>query len=1186
MTESTEMPTPSEIREELLDLVHRELVGPFNGEDEKIEGNSEVGTYTYGAERPRDRYLVGMLAPRETFLGQENDESGSTSDGATETDGCNAASENASTRATQLIPSSFGFTFTVDADVDDIEIEAKWGRYDYVTEDEEGESLTADERYWQRKACGGKKTIALVKGEIEQTSIDSEDTFVHIRGHVRNVGDQKSVTLFLINDDVAPASGRDADVHWIFQTELSVQGKDNRHIFVARPTTVHGGGNDDLAREDRELEMIYRDECEFAVGHGVAVDWAEPSSEAVDRTNRIFTCVSPRYEVRKQTPPSSSEVGFEGLAGLELRMDVLGESEPSEVIEKLQPLVDSYTTWIEREKNRIDDPESRLQGHQASALETIVRCEKARDRIAEGIEMLKNDEQAMDAFQFANRSMHLQRIRSIYVRQLRQRQGVVVLTDDALPEITLGSVDAEAKNKSWYPFQLAFVLLNIASTTKLDHPDRCDPTQAIADLLWFPTGGGKTEAYLGLAAYAIALRRLQGEVAGRRGSAGVTVLMRYTLRLLTLQQFQRATTLICAMETQRRDSLEEGDTRWGNQDEEFTIGLWIGAKSTPNWTKDSATVIRELNDRSTSSKGSPHQLPYCPWCSKDIKPHNLKAKTFASGDARTHVFCSNPECDFSSRNSDAIGLPVLVVDEEIYRRLPTLLIATVDKFAQLPWSGLTSMLFGQVDSYCPRHGFISPDTEDKASHRKIGNTYPATSTVQHGVLRPPDLIIQDELHLISGPLGSMVGLYETAVDELCTWELEDGTRVRPKVVASTATIRNASKQVSRLFSRQVNVFPPSGLDAKDNFFSRRRETNEIHGRMYMAICAPGKSFKAAQIRVYTAYLSASQFLYKKYGGLADPWMTLVGYYNSMRELGGMRRLVDGDVSTRLQKMDRHGLATRWVGFDGVKELTSRMGSAQIPKTLDELERDFSPEKDELRRLRKTDPTIRPIPNPIDVLLATSMISVGVDIDRLGLMVVGGQPKGTSEYIQASSRVGRQHPGVVCTIYNWNRPRDLSHYERFRDYHSKFYAHVEALSITPFASRAIDKGLAGLLIGLVRAKCSEANSMLDAGKVPTNRSLADESIDIIVRRIENAVGLERADEVRHQLVSLIDAWIRENDKAANLVYRRPPTRDGSGNETPLLQDPEDKSRFACMNSLREVEPTSALFLYEGVVNDED
>ncbi len=282
-------------------------------------------------------------------------------------------------------------------------------------------------------------------------------------------------------------------------------------------------------------------------------------------------------------------------------------------------------------------------------------------------------------------------------------------------------------------------------------------------------------------------------------------------------------------------------------------------------------------------------------------------------------------------------MPVVVVDEEIYRRLPTLLIATVDKFAQMPWKGEVQMLFGQVNGFCERHGFKSPEIEDSTFHPKSKFGLPSAKTLEHPPLRPPDLIIQDELHLISGPLGTLVGLYETAIDKLCTWEV-DGKKVRPKVIASTATIKNADVQVRSLFLRTVNIFPPPGLDVRDNFFSVQREpTEEEFGRRYLGICAPGRRLKAALIRVYVAYLCSAQSLYEKYGERVDPWMTLVGYFNSMRELGGMRRLVDDDVFSRCRKQDRRGLAKRFFSGDYLAELTSRMRSEDIPQILDRLE---------------------------------------------------------------------------------------------------------------------------------------------------------------------------------------------------------------------------------------------------------
>jgi len=375
-------------------------------------------------------------------------------------------------------------------------------------------------------------------------------------------------------------------------------------------------------------------------------------------------------------------------------------------------------------------------------------------------------------------------------------------------------------------------LLNLPSVTDLHHKDRSHETRAIADLLWFPTGGGKTEAYLGLAAYTMALRRLQGDIGGRSAEHGVAVLMRYTLRLLTLQQFQRATTLICACEVIRR----EDPKKWGEAP--FRIGLWVGMRATPNTTEQAQEAIANAHGRGTGGSGTPAQLTTCPWCGTAIDPgKHIKVYSGMSTKNRTIMYCGDPmgnRCPFTRRQSPDEGIPALVVDEEIYRNPPTLMIATVDKFAQMSWKGAVQMLFGQVNGFCTRHGFRSPEIKDRRSHPRSGSL-PAAKTVPHPLLRPPDLIIQDELHLISGPLGSMVGLYETAVDVLCSWTV-DGKKIRSKVIASTATIRRAKDQVKKLFLRELSVFPPNGTEIADNFFlpatrSGQRTRKTIHGHL-------------------------------------------------------------------------------------------------------------------------------------------------------------------------------------------------------------------------------------------------------------------------------------------------------------------------------------------------------------------
>lgn len=1145
-------PSQHRIRDELQRLVISDLLGPAGGPEEEVN-----------ERRVSERYLTGMLAPRRQRHSPEEFDELAVDGVETAEDG---SSDVSAPQETTVFPSSLGLSFSVAGDAEAITLTARWGRY------RRAPSATLKKRdgtpalIWKREPVEEvSDPLPLAEGKLQEWVVTEEQPEVVVRGTVRRHGEDWIVSLFLVNGQSAPKVRRDEA--WIFQPELVVESPHGAPIFRQRPLLRDPERTDSVTyAEESAMAMVYRNHVGFAVGHNVSVH-ADTDPDDPRRAVRLRTSVIPSYDVPKTTPPTPADLP--ALGDLVLDMKELSETATGDLPSRLAALPEAYEAWIKNEREKVADGEEGLGEHADTADAALEKCSRALERIREGISLLSQDERAAEAFRFANRAMWLQRTRSIYAEQTRR---------GGKPD--LSSIDVP-KNRTWYPFQLAFILLNLPGLSDLHHPERSDDSRAVADLLWFPTGGGKTEAYLGLSAYAMGLRRLQGTVAGRSGESGVAVLMRYTLRLLTLQQFQRAAALVCACEMLRREAIEGGDSRWGA--EPFRIGLWVGQRATPNKTKDAAEAVKKDHGSFVSASGTPAQLLNCPWCGSAIDPgKNIKVETYPQGPGRTLTYCGDPlgRCIFSEKQSPGEGIPVVVVDEEIYRRLPSLLISTVDKFAQMPWNGATQMLFGQVDGRCERHGFRSPEIEDADSHPKRGAA-PAARSKPQTPLRPPDLIIQDELHLISGPLGTLVGLYETAVDRLCSWEV-GGRRVRPKVVASTATIRRAPDQVHALFLRDVEIFPPQGTDVRDNFFSVQREPGEEYpGRRYLGICAPGKRLKAALIRVYVAHLAAAQQLYERYGKAADPWMTLVGYFNSMRELGGMRRLVDDDVRLRLQSADARGLAKRTLRPP--EELTSRRSSADIPRILDRLETVFDPAQDKLRGAGKNkDKAI-----PLDVLLATNMISVGVDVSRLGSMVVAGQPKTTAEYIQATSRVGRRAPGLVCTVFNWARARDLSHYERFEHYHATFYQHVEALSVTPFAARALDRGLTALLVSLVRLADDEYNANSRAEALDRNHELVKSAVEAIVRRAEEVDGTKEAgDEVRAMLVRRLDEWRARADSVAGgsrLGYKD--KKDGVTRGLLRTPDLGEWDNFTCLNSLRDVEPTVGLILADHGLDDE-
>jgi hypothetical protein len=819
-------------------------------------------------------------------------------------------------------------------------------------------------------------------------------------------------------------------------------------------------------------------------------------------------------------------------------MDALGQfKDGKEAQQKLAPFVSQYRAWIDSQKAKV--PKSPKKRRETAEL-LLQRAKVAAGRIEQGIAVLE-DKQCLEAFRIANRAM---------AQAAKQRQGV------------FEGKDPSTITPAWRPFQLAFLLMNLPSVADPKHTDR-----EVVDLLFFPTGGGKTEAYLGLAAFTIVLRRLRNS---GLTSAGLSVLMRYTLRLLTLDQLSRAATLVCALELERQQDVDKlGE--WP-----FEIGLWVGKAATPNRMgakgdndRESArakTIAFKNDDR----KPSPIPLENCPWCNTKFKVTSFNLLPNPDYPTDLRITCTNKKCAFTRDQA----LPILAVDEPIYRRLPCFMIATVDKFAAMPWTGEVGAFFGKVQR-CDKNGFYGP-------------CHPSTGLpLASGSLLPPDLVIQDELHLISGPLGTMVGLYETALDELCGREV-DGHKIRPKIIASTATVRRAENQIRALFNRrQVDIFPPPGPDRRNSFFAEVHTPQQSNARLYVGIAALGRSPKVVMLKAYLALLGAAQRAFKAgkadLANPADPFMTLLGYFNSLRELGGARRLVEDEVGNRLLGYANRRRVGETAGlFDSRKiatdvvELTSRVSTDKVSEAKRRLGLPFT-EKER-----------------VDVAIATNMISVGLDITRLGLMVVYGQPKTSAEYIQATSRVGRDHerPGLVVTLLNIHKPRDRSHYERFAAYHQSFYRSVEATSVTPFSPRALDRGLAGTLVALARLGYGPMTAARGAGGILTDRPNLDFTVNLLSERAkghDRNLSPEEAEKLRQEVRARSDNLLDEWSKIAKeLSEVNAPIQYGNeiGQAKSLLHhflDPELKSlpfryrKFRANRSLRDVEPSVNLWL---------
>jgi hypothetical protein len=1187
-------------RENLADILERELLGPMYGPEEVIDG------------KPDSAYLIGRIAPFKLAAGNteitaaDSDESdtdvGDADDAEmargvpltnVEESGAGADEDSGIEDTPQqrglMIPASMGLRCQIPDDLDAFTVTASWGVYESVPQ-AEGEEDTRIRRYKRTPVESPKRILVADLDPAVTTEIPLKDKVVlRVDRHDDEERKLRLIEIALCNDRVSPRKIPVSD--WLYQTKLTVTTDGDQAVFLPVTDPLLDDGWQETDDELRRLNLQYRDRLEFAVGRTCSVDW--DVAEKARRASRVWTTWLPVSE----TP----QVAADEIDAALLDMRVLAGASVDELRAGLSPIAERYDEWLNREELRA----SRLPDHlRDEALDAVGEARKVQAQLAAGIAHLLENEDALKCFRFMNTVMADQRVQSQVARRRASRPGESL--DEARDAVLAGF-----KPHSWRTFQLAFILMQLPLLTDPSAEKRSGDL-AKAQLLFFPTGGGKTEAYLGLAAYAFAIRRLQGVVASGDGGsldggAGVTVLMRYTLRLLTAQQFQRATALVCAAEMARRAAPDV----WG--EEPFRIGLWVGTDVSPKRFEEAKEQLKRSSSSGGYSRLTVLQFQRCPWCGTPLSAANVKA---VDEDQRVYVYCGDElgDCPFSRDGSVDEGLPVLTVDEEIYRLAPAFVIATVDKFARLAREGEAAALFGYVSEKCGLHGYVHSDytgCKIVSGGRHNKGTYYRRPVKR---LRPPDLIIQDELHLITGALGTTVGLFEVAVDTLCSWSTDAGEPVRPLVVASTATARNAAEQVRALYGRDMTIFPPQVLDVGRTFFSSELPVSAEHpGRRYIGLSTTGIRLTTAEIRVAEVLMAAGQLLMDRSGDsagtfpAADPYMTLVGYFSATRELAGMARYIGDDVQTALSKGRPWSRLPRRFGTAygqlNLAELTSRVSSSDITGTLDQMAVGFDPAFDsaagrrELAALRKEgEPVPKREANPFDVVLATSMLQVGVDVDRLGLMLVVGQPKNTAEYIQASSRVGRQaaRPGLVISLGNWARPRDLAHFEQFRHYHETFYAQVEALSVTPFSATSLDRGMDGVLVSAARVLEAVVPDGLSpeksAGRIGNRHDAVAELIGTLVRRVRRASPSDElaVDLARQRLLNRLDQWGDRRKHLAEmhkpLVYEkvgkdeekygalimsaenaRASGSGGSGNGG------ADAPPFVVANSMREVQP---------------
>ncbi len=969
---------------------------------------------------------------------------------------------------------------------------------------------------------------------------------------------------------------------------------------------------DGVFDEDTTTKFIYNQFKDFGIGHGCSVAWNEseksieseylPTSETpdVDPTPRNKETDAILDGDSYNAPVFLSNANAQSFKWL----SQFSDASNSDILQSLNEFVDSYGKWIEIKKSKYATNPNLNE----IATQELSKCEADYSRMKNNINNFlsgNSNEENLKSFRLMNSAMFMQLWHS---EKNKKNEIPKEINRDDFNEFDFNFYKNSASEflfsgtepASWRAFQLAFILLNLDGIFQFENDERWIARNELVDLVWFPTGGGKTEAYLGLIALTIINRRKRFENEG----GGTAVIMRYTLRLLTMQQFQRASLVIMALELMRRwDLYQLGD-------EPITIGLWVGDNSLPNKTEDLIKEFEKLNNE------KPNKIPFskCPWCGSKLtggENEDDDASTSVFDKNKVHLKCDNhTKCNFgysrpSRRKKTQGSLPLLLSDEIIYQHPPTLLFGTVDKFAQLAH---------KVDGDRAKR--------NKDSRRLFGKGNWEAGKPTEGYLAP-DLIIQDELHLLLGPLGSAVALFESAVDILSKNKFGH----RPKVISSTATTRNTQLQIAALFDREVNLFPKPGVECDDSFFAfYKRKYSDINKnnqtfiskRKYMGVLPTGRSQVWMQMRLSAITMTHraifelqqlnqnSPIEFEKYDKdtikAMDYYHTLISYFNSLKEVGKTQSQVQSyilkEVRRVFSRVIRPGKLMHSIytyGPINEAELTGRLSGEEVKTELRKVEESWNPEK-RFAFVKEGETLWGNVPP--EFIVATNMISVGIDVSRFNTIIMNSMPRNTAEYIQASSRVGRNDYGLVLTVHHPFRARDISHFERFVEFHEKMYSYVEPISITPFTKKAVDRYLSLFFATLIRHRFGFENRK-DASKIVERtkediKEILTEIKSYFDRRKSNLSNFDVQIQnlLKEQNIDIIISWvsqaIEEWENACNVAVADSKEFVFSNKKnTPTIQQDQlyidieeyieniESKKWQVPMSLRVIEPEAAI-----------
>lgn len=1042
-------------RDTLFDFIAKDAMGPLDARETLWE--PPLDTYVCGILWPKKTLATAVSSPQDSPEEEGEDRTPDKNSGAEiEEDESDNIRE-----ANQFRPSVMAVSFALPNTVHTLDILFECAAYENIDHPDEEKSYVLHE-YRRVPLTTGKMTLPLPGRQKKIPLFSGRAVLQVVRRH--EISDLKSLwTVSVENTKSASPNEIEQNTAALFQCALTLNG-----CFVPIGDSGMTAGDEDR----RKMDFLYRNVYSYAAGHGCSVIWDSGNAGGVSEIRSTFLPVSVVSQMIAVTDKTSAC----------FKMCSWVDADRPQRLSELEAYVHAYGAWADGLWKQL---QSVPAGYQPIAQHILSEISECMERLTAGIEVLRRNDTAWRAFCLMNRAM---------MRQSAKKRNQ--------PESEV----------AWYPFQLCYVLMCIP-----DMADTASKWRDTVDLLWFPTGGGKTEAYLGVAAFTIFYRRITKGDAGK----GIAVLMRYTLRMLTAQQFERAASLICECDLIRRQEHLPGG--------EISIGLWVGSEVTPNHVESevpgldsAASVLKKLQEgRVSEVRSTPIQLTACPYCGEAFTAQS--AYSVEKRHFKAH--CPNPECPFHAE------LPVVTVDDDVYERRPTLLIGTIDKFARLAWEVKTRSFFAE-----------------------------------DGVGLPPDLLIQDELHLISGPLGSVSGLYEIAVEKLI-----EANGQKPKILASTATLCNAKAQIQALYGKPAFQFPPSGFSADDSFFAKKASPDERPERMYIGYCETGGSLSDAIVRVFGVVRFGLQYL----SGIgADPsvidqFWTNVGYFNALKDLGSADTLIIDRVCAYAESLRLHKFKAYADKVDMPRisneyeygELTSRKSAREITDVRMQLDQQHYPS-----------------PAALNYVLSSNMLSVGIDINRLGCMTVYGQPKSTAEYIQATSRVGRSNPGLVIVLLHMLRTRDKSHFEQFQTYHQALNKMVEPTSAAPYACRALDKALHAVFVTLIRHLCPDLSANQDADKFRRDAPQVQKIRNDLLQLIRT-----RSNETADYAEAILDDFIQQWHEAAVLKngHFQYQLLNQSENNTDELLIPAERSENAVfpptMNSMRNVDTQSGVFL---------